>query len=277
MQVKVCFVSAFYKLLVDESGDQGLDRIRGSIDERGASPFMTLGAVLVPNSRVTTLENLLFELREEFGKETIHSVELNHFQVAYFARKFSECGVKLFGVISKKETLQSYRDENAGERQAESYYNKCSQYLLEQVGGFLGKHGIASSHVSIVYERKNHDYQRLHSYIKRIRDTPMDRRAVALSNIDPLSITAQTKSQLPILSFADLTAFALFQSVNESKSNYGVPEERYLRELLRKFHRDPETGIVANYGIKYIKAPRGMGLSGQVKRFVEKQYRKINQ
>lgn len=266
-------MSVTYTLLVDESGDQGLDRVRMSLDGRGASPFMTLGAVLVPSSRISALESLLIELSDKFGKKTIHCVDLNHFQTAYFARRFSGCGVKLFGVVSKKETLLSYREEIAGDRQSESYYNKCSQYLLELVGGFLGGNNIPSSAVRVVYERKNHDYQRLRSYLSRIRRTPMDRRAVALLNIDPLSITAQSKSELPILSYADLTAFSIFQSVNESQSNYGIPEERYIRELLPRFHRNPETGAVANFGIKYIKGPKGMGLSGNVKKFVEKQYR----
>ncbi|WP_375551573.1 DUF3800 domain-containing protein [Rhodophyticola porphyridii] len=262
-----------YTLFVDESGDQGLDRVRSSIAEGGASPFLTLGGVLVPHSQMESLQNLVHSISAEFGKEILHCADLNHFQTAYFARIISTHRIKLFGVISKKSTLGEYGGDIKGLDQAQLYYNKCSQYLLELVGDFLGQHTIPASKFSIVFESKKHNYQRLRAYIRSIRKNPIDRRAVALNNIDPLSITDKSKSQEELLSIADLVAFSLFQSVNESKSNFGVPEERYLRELLRIFHREPKSGKVANFGIKYVKGPRAMNLSGQTLEFAQKQYK----
>lgn len=262
-----------YKLLIDESGDQGLDRIRGSLNDTGATPFFTLGAVLVPEVELTRLRELYSEVCKAIGKDNLHCVDLSHFQTAYAARRFSECRVLLFGVVSKKGTLGTYKSEIGGKNQAESYYNKCSQYLLELVGRFAGSKSIASSDISIVFEKKKHDYQRMRSFLTAIRRTPMDQRANALANIDPLSITAATKLEEPLLGFADLAAFSLFQSVNQSKANFGVAEERYLRELLPKFSSEPETGRVANFGIKYVKGPNQMGLSGQMLAFAQKQYK----
>lgn len=261
-----------YTLFVDESGDQGLDKVRNSVDGKGASPFMTLGGVLVPESIFDSLEADISEMCSVIGKSHLHCNDLNHHQTAYFARILESKRIQLFGVISKKSTLENYKEIISGEDQAQLYYNKCCQYLLELVAQFSNANGLSSDDISIVFESRKHDYERLRNYIKRISEKPLDSRAKSLSQINPSQITDKGKLDEPLLSLADLTAFSLFQSVNESKGNYGIPEERYLRELLPKFHRDDATDVIANHGIKYVKGPITMGLKGHSLKFALKLY-----
>lgn len=261
-----------YVLFIDESGDQGLMQVRESADKGGASPFLTMGAALVPVPRFNSIRDGLSAAQADLRGKPLHCAELGHFGTAFLARKVAEQKVLLFGAISKKSTLGEYRDVIAGEKMAEDYYNKVSQYLLELVGQFLLDNAILSADFSVVFEEKRHDYSRLRAFIRACRLTPFDDRAKRLSAIDPLSISSEEKKNEPLLALADVTASALLQSVNTSRSNYGIAEQRYLREILPRFHRDKETGKVANYGIKYINGPVKMGLSGSEMDFAMKMY-----
>lgn len=152
-----------YLLLVDESGDQGLDKIRANISSRGADPLMTLGGVLVPMPFVDEVRQHLADIQKSTGARNLHFTAMSHGQRAAWGRQIGGLRkrVCLFGVISKKSTIGSYRDDISGADQAVRYYNKCSQYLLELVAGFMSHADVKSSDLSIVFERKNHNYDTL--------------------------------------------------------------------------------------------------------------------
>lgn len=244
-----------YTLFVDESGDQGLDKVRGLGSPHGASPYMTLGACLVPDIERSALLSLLDRLASEFKKTDLHCNELNHFQIAKFSRTVArEARVKLFAIVSKKSTLGTYKNDISGKGQDQRYYNKCVQYLLERVGEFMLINNISSDSLSIVFEtRERHNYQALRAYIRKIIRSPIDERAARfLARIDPLSITDQTKLQQKLLSYADLVAYASYQAVNDAGRNLGVPEQRYMRELKDKFFADEATGLICEKGAKLL-------------------------
>lgn len=194
-------------------------------------------------------------------RKSLHCCEMNHHQVAYFSRVVGQQPhLKLFAFVSKKETLGSYKSKISGDHQAQFYYNKCAQLLLEQVGSFLREKKILKDQLSIVFEeRSGHDYDRLRTYLKKIIANPIDNRSIPLAQIDPLSITSMSKNNDPLLSFADLTAHAVYQAVNFTSTNYGLADQRYLRELSNKFYCNPETKCIGDFGLKMMKW-REMGL-----------------
>lgn len=261
-----------YTLYVDESGDLGLDKVRGDWMSRGSSPFMVLGACLMPQSKRDEICGIHDEVAERLGKVSLHCSEINHAQVAYFARMVSvKARVKLFALVSKKDTLKSYKDQISGKNQAQYYYNKCAQLLLERVGDFLRANSIPKDSLSIVFEeRSGHDYGKLRNYIRSaIQDHFDERTHKYLSHIDPLSITAAGKDSDRLLSLADLTAYSVYQAVNFSASNYGMGEQRYLRELAAKFYKDEKTGRIGDVGLKMMMW-RSMGLDASSRRYFEK-------
>ena len=265
-----------YTLYIDESGDQGLDRVRDETNSYGASPFLTLGAALVPNKLREDIRDDLNAISKELKGKELHCADLSHFDVSYFARRIKQQQILLFGVVSKKSTLGDYRENISGEKQSQDYYNKCVQYLLELVGRFMSEHKYKSDNLSVVFEKRNHDYDRMRRYIKAIREKPIDARARFLQNIDPLSILAISKRDEDLLALGDLVAYALYQSVNICLQNHEVPEQRYIREIKSKFWKNPSTGQIANFGIKYIKGPIQMGLSGEELKFAMKFYNKMD-
>ena len=139
----------------------------------------------------------------------------------------------------------------------------------------MSTHSYSSSQLSIIFEKKRHDYQRMRNFVGTIRKTPFDDRANYLAYVDPRSIRAEAKNDEKLLSLADLTAFSIYQSVTQSKTNFMLPEQRYLRELKDKFWKNPKTEQVANHGLKYIKGPYAMNLNGDALKLAQKFYRKV--
>lgn len=263
-----------YTLFVDESGDQDLERYRTDQREFGSDPFLVFGAALIPTASLDEVRAKLNDVLKTIESKALHCTDLSHLKRAYFARQVAEMQVLLFGVVSKKETVGEYQELIEGEKKRQDYYNKCAVYLLERVGQFMSTYDYSSDQLSVVFEKKTHDYQRMRNFVGTIRNTPFDKRAKFLERVDPLSIQAEAKKDEALLSLADLTAFSIYQSVTQTKTNYMLPEQRYLKELKDKFWKDPKTGQVANHGLKYIKGPYEMRLQGDALKLAMKFYRK---
>ncbi|MEM7059956.1 MAG: DUF3800 domain-containing protein [Pseudomonadota bacterium] len=238
-----------YALYVDESGEAGIGKVRSS-KQTGASPYMALGGVLVPQGLENTLKTQLDEIARKFGKAHLHCNKLSHAQKVFYSRQIAKQKVLLFGVISLKETLGWYKDEIGGD--SSKYYNKCAQYLLEKVGRFMSTHGVESSDISIFFEEANFNYGAMRRLISKCRETPIRRETRFLRRIEPYAIAAAPKSEKPMLQLADLSAHALYQCANKSNLNYEIPEPRYLRELQSRFFSEADTRKVVGYGIKAV-------------------------
>ncbi|MEP1611605.1 MAG: DUF3800 domain-containing protein [Roseobacter sp.] len=263
-----------FTLFVDESGDQDLERYRTEPGEFGSDPYLVFGAALVPTSSLEDFRGELQEILKTIESRALHCTDISHLKRAYFARKVAGMQVLLFGVVSKKDTVGEYQKKIEGDNKRQDYYNKCAVYLLERVGHFMSIHNYSSEQLSVVFEKKNHNYQRLRNFVRTIRKTPYDSRARFLERVDPLSIRAEGKKDEILLSLADLTAFSIYQSITETNSNFRLPEQRYLRELKDKFWKDPENGQVAEHGLKYITGLEKMRLQGDALKLAQKFYRK---
>ncbi len=260
-----------YTLYVDETGDTGIDKVREGALDKGASPFLVLGGCLVPDSREEKVKGFLASVKHAIGKENLHCKDLTHFQTAKFARMLAEHqGVLLFAFISKKETLGNYKAVISGEGQDQKYYNKCVSYFLERIGHFMLENEVDPKDLTIALERRErHDYSKLRNYISIIKSNPQDERlGYYLSSILPKSISDIAKSECNLLCLADLVAFSVSAAVNASKSNFEVPEQRYLRELKPLFFRDKDTDTVGEFGLKLYKR-FSMSFDPETKRFLD--------
>lgn len=245
-----------YTLYIDESGDTGIDNVRQGIDTSGASPFLVFGGCLIANQHETELKSLLCRVEESIAKKNLHCAGLSHLALAKFARMVrEEADITCFALISAKDTMGGFKDHIAGKGQDQKFYNKFVSYFLERVGHFMLLNGIDSEDVRIVFEdRANHDYQKLRNYLKMIKRNPLDPRlGHYLGPIDPDKIVSEEKSANELLCYADLVAYSVAAAINASASNFGVPEERYLRELKSKFFCEKETGAVGDFGLKLFK------------------------
>jgi Protein of unknown function (DUF3800) len=235
-----------YTLYIDESGETGISKVRsGTIT--GASPYMTLGAVLVENENRSRLEKKLAEIEALMGKESIHCSRLKHTQKVFFARAISAEKIVCFGVISLKSTLKWYKDVIRSD--AVKYYNKCGQYLLERVSKFMKEYEIDAADLDIIFEEGTFNYAKFRSFIGKCRDNPLHKNTKLLKHISVGKIVAASKAKEPLLQISDLVAHALFKSVDKTDRNFHIPEPRYLYEIQKRFYCDKESGEVLKHGI----------------------------
>lgn len=264
-----------FTLLIDESGDQGLDRVMTHASPFGASSYLTMGAALVPTSQLPAFRGILETIRAKLQVQALHCTDMSHAQVSYAVKEIAKLRMLTFGVISKKSTLGSYQETLKGEHQAQDYYNKCSQYLFELVASYASSKNFDASSVDIIFEEKRgHDYSRMGRYLTAIAKTPIDKRAAKLEHLTPFQIGHRTKMDEPALSIADVVAYALHKGFCSENNKLNLTEQRYLRELKSKFYSCPNSGQIANFGIKFIKGPVGMGLQDAERNFAMKFYAK---
>ena len=255
-----------YTFYIDESGDSGTGQVRSGT-EGGASPYMTLGGVLVRDSDGQDLTRFLTSMVSDFGIQTLHCADMNHSRKVHYARSAAAQPIVCFGVISLKQTLEEYREDIGDEYWR--YYHKCAQYLLERLGRFLREQNIPKAAVRIVFEGSNHIRLSTFQYfVSRCQQNPVRPQTALLSHIDTSNIFTAAKTDVPLLCLGDLTAHALYQCVNKAQHNYGNPETRYVYELRSRFFASPQTNKILNWGIMPIHAIGDLQLDKDVHVFL---------
>lgn len=236
-----------YTFVVDESGHAGINKIRSST-HGGASPFMTLGGALIRERSRGEIEADLIRIAQKAGINHIHCKDIkNHFKIVYCAREISKLDVRLFGLISRKDTLGSYREKI--EHSHSKYYNKCVQYLLEKLALFLQNNNIDGSLVNIVFEDFNNDFEKLKNLIRACQRKPHYEQTKLLQHLDIDRMSVKSKCDEPLLQIADVAAHALFKCVDKEPKQCEITEPRYFKELSSAFAANPKTKRIANYGL----------------------------
>lgn len=254
-----------YTLYIDESGDAGIERIKGETD-RGASPYMSFGAALVVNSEREEIRKKLVYIAELFNKKRLHCSGLKHYQKIRYIREIKDSRMMLFSVLSLKKTLGSYREEI--DRDHQKYYNKCAQYLLEKVGRFIGDKGINPKKVMIVFEDAGYNYNQLKNFLHRCRNKPLHAETKFLQNIDPEQIRFIKKEDDKLLELADLVAHSIYKCADKSEHNYSIPEPRYFRELSQKFYFCLKTKKIEGFGFKSVHKLQDLKLDEDVENLI---------
>lgn len=196
------------------------------------------------------VRNAVSDFRDDIGKKSWkHATDLSHAQRVYFARNLGRLPVRYFGLISLKATLDTYKEE-IGES-SHKFYNKCSQYLLENICQYLAPKMESSDDLSIVFEDRNHDFDAMRRFLTKVKDNPIRPQSKHLRHLNPFSISVKKKGEEDILEVADFVAHSIFQCVNRSESNFQIPEPRYFNEISSRFAGD-ERGCVVGRGLKLV-------------------------
>jgi hypothetical protein len=259
-------MSAKYKLLIDESGEAGISKIRSSLSG-GASPYMTLGAAIVPADQCEYLLEQLTFIASQVDKDFLHCSELKHAQKVFYARSASKFKMRLFGVISKKETLGTYKQDISND--SKMYYNKCAQYLLERVGMFMEERQIDKGDLEIIFEEANCDYEKLKNLIRTCQRNPLHTNSAKLKFIDVDNFLIKSKKDEPLLQIADLVAHSLYKCIDKQPKNFHIPEPRYLQELSSRFFGNSSNNKVVNYGIYCVHSTADLSLDLDIKNAID--------
>lgn len=247
-------------VLIDESGEAGITRVRGK-SGGGSSPYFVLAAALVPSEEKEKATEALKHASKTLVKKWAHATDLSHAQTVFWARSAASLNMRYFAVISKKSTLEGYADRI--KKNPDMFYNKCAVYLLEKVGKYLIAKGLEKETPEVCFERRNHDYDRLRRYVVAIKDRPIHPEAKYLRVFNPFAFYERSKEEEPLLRFADLVAHATYQCANKTRSNFDIPEPRYFVELSKRFGADKH-GNILGHGLKCIHSLEDLGLDKDV-------------
>ncbi|NOC83522.1 hypothetical protein [Ruegeria sp. HKCCD6428] len=100
-------------------------------------------------------------------------------------------------------------------------------------------------------------------YIGKIKDNPMHSDAKYLRVFNPFAITTRSKEEEPLLKYADLAAYAVYQCANKTPKNFSIPEPRYFVELSKRFGAD-EAGTILGNGLKTIHTLEQLNLDSDI-------------
>ena len=157
-----------YTLYIDESGETGIKKVRDD-GGPGASPYLTLGGVLIQDQHADALVSKLSEISATVGKDFLHCSRLNHSSKVYYAREINNENITCFGLISYKATLGEYRNAIANE--SVRYYNKCAMYLLERVGSYMRENNIPAENLRVIFEEGHFEYAPFRAYLNACQKT----------------------------------------------------------------------------------------------------------
>lgn len=245
---------------IDESGEAGISKVR-TASSSGASPYFVLAAVVMPSAVCISAKSVLAEVEKEIRKKWNHATDLTHAQTVFWCRSAARNNLRFFATVSNKSTLGAYSETIKND--PDKFYNKCAVYLLERVGKYLLAKGNCVEPPTVIFERRNHDYDAMRRYIGKIKENPIHRDAKYLQVFNPFAITARAKGEETLLKYADLVAHAVYQCTNKTQSNHGIPEPRYLEEISRRFGADERGKIIGN-GLKCIHSLEQLELDKDV-------------
>lgn len=234
---------------------------------------MVLGAALICNDDLEKVRKGMSKLTTKVGKKDIHCNKLSHSQKKFICRSLATAPITLFGVISKKHTLGTYKDKIDASHTM--YYNKCASYLLEVVGKHQLEKGISPDLLDIVFEEGGYDYAKLRNLIRQSIKTPFHKNAENLAGIDPDRIVSKEKGDEALLEVADVVAHAIYKCTDKSEKMHGIPEAQYMSELLDKFYHHPKTGYIWGNGVKAVHDVKSLDLDEDVVRVIERNFNKV--
>ncbi|MBW4982962.1 DUF3800 domain-containing protein [Mameliella sp. CS4] len=250
-----------YTVFVDESGETGVYKVRNE-NTPGASPYFVMGAaVLQPASSIVARKRLL-DFKSTIAKSKWkHATDLAHNEKVLLARTLGKLPVRYFAVISNKATLKEYKDQIGAD--PHKFYNKCLKYLLERILEYLSTKGLNEDDLSVILERRNHDYDAMIRYFETVKHNPMYRQSKVFSNFNPFCITTRQKGEEDLLEIADFVSHAVYQLANKTQANFAIPEPRYFCEMSSRFAGDEKCNILGT-GIKCIHSLAQLDLDDDV-------------
>lgn len=221
-----------------------------------------MAAVVCQPTAEVLAKNALSDAKDKIGKKSWkHATELGHTQKVFLARELNRLPVRFFAVISRKQTLGSYKSEIKGN--AHKFYNKCAQYLLESICSYLAPHLTSEKDLNIYFEKMNHDYDAMRRFLMKVRDKPVYSHSLSLRSLNPFGISTLKKGENDMLEIADFVAHAVYQCANLTDSNFGIPEPRYFLEISSRFAGD-ERNCPNGVGLKFIHDLKSMKFEPEI-------------
>jgi hypothetical protein len=247
---------------IDESGDDGLTRIR-PYDINGASEWFILSAVVVRADRQSELSwvrDILGKLNSPQRRD-LHFQRLDDLRRSKVCCEMANLPLRCFVVMSNKRNMRGYTNQRAAKVYTPArnwFYWWMTRLLLERVTDYCERRSALdfgeASIVRLVFSRRGGlYYSHFQAYLRWLR---MQSRANALflsqgdlkwTVVDESEVYAFDHSKRAGLQLADAVAGAFFQSVHLRTT--GGSEPKFAMLLEPRIAADA-AGKMYGYGVK---------------------------
>jgi hypothetical protein len=251
-----------YVAYVDESGDDGIARVRPR-DPDGASEWFVLSAVVVRTEaqrETVWVRNILRDLRLE-QRRTLHFQPLDDWRKLAACNAIAQLPLRCFVIMSNKLNMRGYHNPKAARVSVSAgrtwFYWWMTRLLLERVTHFCKTRSLRdygeTRLVRLEFSRRGGlRYAHFQSYLYWLRmqsktDTLYLKQGdLQWSVIDPISeIRVYDPAERAGLQISDAVAAAFYQAV----SGMPVSEPAYAMALQPRMARDLQ-GNIFGYGLK---------------------------
>lgn len=136
-----------YVAYIDEAGDPGLNRVK-PIDERGASEWLIVSAVVVSSDNEPRCDDLVRSVSanfKNFQSNQLHFAKMNEAKKIFACTQLSEFPCRVFIVASNKKNMKGWRNRFAELKSLDKNWFYCwlTRILLERVTHWVASHSAA--------------------------------------------------------------------------------------------------------------------------------------
>ena len=198
----------------------------------------------------------------------LHFAKLTDNRKSLACSMLAEKHVRLFSVISNKQNMQGYSNPFAAEMTTllpgdNWFYCWMTRILLERITDYVAKHSEKKlgriGKIKLVFsQRGGLRYSQMHAYFQWINMKSVGGKIplfipwgfVDFRCLDQDLLQVYEHREMPALKMPDITASAFFRAVD----TLDVPSrDASFAKLLRpKIARDPESKMIAGYGVKLL-------------------------
>lgn len=241
-----------YIVYLDEAGDFGLKNVT-PIDERGASEWFVMGAVVVRKENEAEVPRWLRSIRDD-AKSTqsidLHFRTLSNRQKLLVCQKLAELHVRLFVVVSNKQNMRRYRNQSASRisQHKHWFYWWIARLILERVTDFCAtrneQEGVPDRKLQIEFSRRKdlrrHEFTDYFTRLWAQAGSPyLNKRRIDWSVFDWQNVHFYDHRSRAGLQMADVVASSFYQAVNVRPHGTCYPE--YAKLLMPRIYH-PSNG-----------------------------------
>lgn len=255
-----------YVAYIDESGDDGLRRIR-PIDHQGSSEWMMLSAVVVKATREKEVEHWVQDIRNglwRHNRPDIHFKDLTPNKKRAVCEQMAALSARYFVVCSNKKNMRGYKNPYAEVIPSKNwFYCWMSRILLERVTDFVEWHSIKEygkpKKLRIEYSiRGGLSYSQMNAYYTWLKmKGPTANLVLPMGNLrwsvmDSNLLKLYAHQERAGLQLADVVASAFFKAADSQ--NTGGCDPRFAKLLSPRMarYRDRPAAKVSGYGVKLL-------------------------
>jgi hypothetical protein len=264
-----------YIAYIDESGDQGLQKVK-PLDPDGSSEWLIVSGVLIRKENEAPASKWIADIIAELESPQLRNLHFRRLRPPWrketVCREIAKLPVRCFAICSNKKNMKGYVNPWAAQIPSQNwFYCWLTRVLLERVTHFVAadsrKRFGEIKRVKLVYSKAGGlSYPQMAAYYEWIRDKSRNNNQyLRMGDIQYETIHSRLlevrdhKSELR-LGLADAVASAFYKACD--KRDTGACDARFAKLLEPRIAHagDVQNGLMSGYGVKLFPSLRKAAL-----------------